>query len=84
MKFTIYKTFFLCLAGLSLCGAVQAQRIVASDSIALFYGIADEQGGQSSPPVLKTKGYISVLQAQKDGIEIGHLNIINELLSPCG
>jgi hypothetical protein len=70
---TINKpTLLMAVITLLLSTTTKAQRIVASDSIPLFYGIADEQGGQSSPPVLKTKGYVSVLQAQKDGsVRIG-------------
>ncbi|WP_028524432.1 hypothetical protein [Runella limosa] len=52
---------------LGIASITHAQRVVASDSIPLFYSTADEMGNSSVAPVLKTKGRVTQLALTPEG-----------------
>lgn len=67
MRKNIQNTLLVSAVLLGLAPMTHAQRIVASDSIPLFYSTADEMGSSSAAPILKTKGRITQLALMPEG-----------------
>ncbi|HAK75540.1 MAG TPA: hypothetical protein DCM71_01185 [Runella sp.] len=67
MRKNLQNTLFVGAILLGIAPMTHAQRIVASDSIPLFYSTTDETGSSSAAPVLKTKGRITQLALTPEG-----------------
>ncbi|MFN8343964.1 MAG: hypothetical protein U0X91_03115 [Spirosomataceae bacterium] len=82
MRTFLQNTLFVSAVITGLVPITHAQRIVASDSIPLFYSTADEMGSSSAAPLLKTKGRITQLALTPEGTitisafrqHLGHLD----------
>ncbi|WP_428662000.1 hypothetical protein [Runella sp.] len=67
MQFPLLKSLLPGIVAVVVTQISHAQRVVASDSLPLFYSTADETGGAGVPSILKTKGRVTHLALTPEG-----------------